>query len=39
LRRARGTLLIWAFLAPSLTIFLLYRILPLLWNAALSMQT
>jgi multiple sugar transport system permease protein len=39
LRRARGTLLIWAFLAPSLTIFLLYRILPLLWNAALSVQT
>jgi ABC-type sugar transport system permease subunit len=39
LRRARGTLLIWAFLAPSLTIFLLYRILPLLWNAALSVLT
>ena len=39
MRRARGTLLIWAFLAPSLTIFLLYRILPLLWNAALSVQT
>jgi multiple sugar transport system permease protein len=32
-------LLIWAFLAPSLAIFLLYRILPLLWNAILSVQT
>jgi multiple sugar transport system permease protein len=39
MRRARGTLLIWAFLAPSLAIFLLYRILPLLWNAALSVHT
>jgi multiple sugar transport system permease protein len=39
MRRARGTLLIWAFLAPSLVIFLLYRILPLLWNVALSLHT
>ena len=39
MRRARGTLLIWAFLAPSLAIFFLYRILPLLWNAALSLHT
>jgi multiple sugar transport system permease protein len=39
MRRARGTLLIWAFLAPSLAIFLLYRILPLIWNAALSLHT
>jgi multiple sugar transport system permease protein len=39
MRRARGTLLIWAFLAPSLAIFVLYRILPLLWNAALSLHT
>src|SRR4029077_7205419 len=38
-RRARGTRFIWAFLAPSLTIFLLYRILPLLWNVALSVQS
>jgi multiple sugar transport system permease protein len=30
--------LIWAFLAPSLLIFLLYRILPLLWNVVLSFQ-
>src|SRR5688572_26116248 len=39
MRRARGTLLIWAFLAPSLAIFLLYRILPLLWNVGLSLHT
>lgn len=39
MRRARGTLVIWAFLAPSLAIFVLYRILPLLWNAALSLHT
>ena len=39
MRRSRGTWLIWAFLAPSLAIFLLYRILPLLWNAALSLHT
>lgn len=39
MRRSRGTLLIWAFLAPSLAIFFLYRILPLLWNAALSLHT
>jgi multiple sugar transport system permease protein len=32
-------LLIWAFLAPSLSIFLLYRILPLLWNVVLSLET
>ena len=29
---------IWCLLAPSLGIFLLYRILPLLWNLALSFQ-
>lgn len=34
----RRTAMIWCFLAPSLTIFLLYRILPLLWNLALSFQ-
>ena len=39
MRRARGTLLIWAFLAPSLAIFVLYRILPLLWNVGLSLHT
>jgi ABC-type sugar transport system permease subunit len=30
--------MIWAFLAPSLLIFLLYRILPLLWNVVLSFE-
>ena len=39
MRRVRGTALIWAFLAPSLAIFLLYRILPLLWNVGLSLHT
>src|SRR6266542_3134360 len=39
LRRARRTLLIWTFLAPSLTIFLLYRVLPLFWNGYLSLLT
>jgi ABC-type sugar transport system permease subunit len=29
---------IWCLLAPSLAIFLLYRILPLLWNLVLSFQ-
>ena len=32
----RRAALIWCFLAPSLAIFLLYRIIPLLWNVALS---
>src|SRR5207244_7568820 len=32
----RRTTLIWCFLAPSLAIFLLYRIIPLLWNVVLS---
>lgn len=34
----RRAILIWAFLAPSLLIFLLYRILPLLWNVVLSFE-
>lgn len=40
LRRAqtRQTMLVWCFLAPSLLIFLLYRILPLAWNVVLSFQ-
>ena len=29
-------MLVWCFLAPSLGIFLLYRLIPLVWNAALS---
>jgi len=38
-RRPIGrTLLIWCFLAPSLAIFLLYRVLPLLWNLVLSFE-
>ncbi len=36
-RRARRTALVWLFLAPSLAIFLLYRIIPLFWNGALSL--
>jgi ABC-type sugar transport system permease subunit len=38
-RRWRRTLFVWALLAPSLTIFLLYRLLPLLWNGVLSLST
>ena len=37
-KRTREHLLIWFFLAPSLAIFLLYRIIPLIWNAVLSFQ-
>jgi multiple sugar transport system permease protein len=37
-RRTRRAVLVWTFLAPSLLIFLLYRILPLFWNVALSFQ-
>jgi multiple sugar transport system permease protein len=29
---------VWVFLAPSLAVFVLYRILPLLWNGILSVQ-
>jgi len=40
LRKAttRQAMLVWCFLAPSLLIFLLYRILPLAWNIVLSFQ-
>ena len=31
-------MLVWAFLLPSLAVFFLYRVLPLLWNVALSFQ-
>ena len=34
----RGAALIWCLLAPSLAIFLLYRVLPLAWNLWLSFQ-
>ena len=34
----RKAVLTWSFLAPSLLVFLLYRILPLLWNVKLSFE-
>lgn len=37
-KRTRELSLIWVFLAPSLAIFALYRIAPLIWNAILSFQ-
>jgi multiple sugar transport system permease protein len=37
-KRTRELFLIWCFLAPSLIVFLLYRIIPLLWNGVLSVQ-
>ena len=37
-KRTREHLLIWFFLAPSLAIFTLYRIIPLIWNGVLSFQ-
>lgn len=37
-KRTRELLLIWCFLAPSLLIFALYRIIPLIWNGILSFQ-
>jgi len=37
-KRTRELLLIWFFLAPSLAIFALYRIIPLIWNGVLSFQ-
>ena len=37
-KRTREHLLIWFFLAPSLAIFMLYRIIPLIWNGVLSFQ-
>jgi len=37
-RRTRQGLLIACFLTPSLLIFLLYRIIPLVWNVVLSFQ-
>jgi ABC-type sugar transport system permease subunit len=35
-KRTRQAVLVWCFLAPSLAVFLFYRILPLLWNVVLS---
>jgi multiple sugar transport system permease protein len=37
-KSTRRAVLIWSFLAPSLLIFLLYRILPLGWNVLLSFE-
>ena len=37
-KRSRELALIWLFLAPSLAIFLIYRIIPLIWNGVLSVQ-
>ena len=37
-RRAREYWLIWLFLMPSLVIFALYRIIPLIWNVILSFE-
>lgn len=37
-RRTRQAALVACFLTPSLLIFLLYRILPLVWNVVLSFQ-
>jgi multiple sugar transport system permease protein len=36
--RTRQALLFWCFLAPSLAIFLLYRVIPVVWNLVLSFQ-
>ncbi len=36
--RTRQALLLWCFLAPSLAIFLLYRVIPVAWNLVLSFQ-
>src|ERR1700726_1874533 len=36
--KTRRALLFWCFLAPSLLIFLLYRIIPVVWNLVLSFQ-
>ena len=37
-RRSRHLLFVWALLLPALSIFLLFRIIPLGWNAVLSFQ-
>jgi multiple sugar transport system permease protein len=37
-KRRRELVLVWVFLLPSLAVFLLYRVLPLLWNVILSFQ-
>jgi ABC-type sugar transport system permease subunit len=37
-RRISQSTLIWCFLAPSLAILMLYRVVPLVWNVVLSFQ-
>jgi ABC-type sugar transport system permease subunit len=37
-KRRRETVLVWLLLAPAAAVFLLYRIIPLGWNAVLSVQ-
>lgn len=37
-KRSRDLALVWLFLAPSLAIFAIYRIIPLIWNGVLSFQ-
>ncbi len=37
-KRTRQAVLVWCFLVPSLVIFFLYRVLPLVWNVWLSFQ-
>lgn len=37
-QRTRQAALLWCFLAPSLAIFLLYRVIPVVWNLVLSFQ-
>lgn len=37
-KHTRELALIWIFLAPSLAIFVIYRIIPLIWNGILSFQ-
>ena len=37
-KKRRELILVWVFLLPSLVVFFLYRILPLLWNVVLSFQ-
>jgi multiple sugar transport system permease protein len=36
--RTRQAMLFWCFLAPSLAIFPLYRVIPIVWNLVLSFQ-
>jgi len=37
-QKTRLAILLWSFLVPSLAIFLLYRVIPIVWNLVLSFQ-